>query len=70
MAAKLTVSEELGHSRLDVTAAYYGTHRQPPGERMLNPAGRARAAVLAGKDCLSEAELRELHALTRQILLQ
>lgn len=67
-AAKLTVSEELGHSRLDVTAAYYGTHRRLPGRGTLIRAAKARAAVLAGQESLSEAELRELQALARELL--
>jgi len=66
-AAKLTVSEELGHSRLDVTAAYYGTHRRLPGRGALLAAAKARAAVLAGKESLSDAELRELQAVVRAI---
>jgi integrase len=68
-AAKLIVSEELGHSRLDVTtAAYFGTNRRFASRGTLNSTAKARAAVLAGKDTLSDAELRELQALAREIL--
>ena len=67
VAAKLTVSEELGHSRLDVTAAYYGTHRRLPGRGTLIQAAKARAAALAAKESLSEADLRELQAVARAI---